>query len=117
MNDKEPIRIEVGSAVPGAPVRVGKRLPGVNVGQARDMLLGKEVPEEVAQKAVQASENNHPDLAGHVPTIAALASPEGAWGAFCMRCSAEAQQYIYPCKIDSSDWPPQVLIGVEVTQE
>lgn len=116
MTEREPIKIEVGPlAGPNAPIRVGKRLPGVSIGQAKDMLLGKDVPEAVVERAQQASAEAHPDMAGHVPTIAALSQPEGAWGAFCMRCSAEASDYIYPCKIDPSDWPPQVLIAYEVT--
>lgn len=121
-DSKKPIKIEVGPlAGPGAPVRVGKRLPGVNIGQARDMLLGKDVPEEVVQAAREGSEHAHPDMAGHVPTIGALASPEGAWGVFCLRCSAELEDYVHPCKISPEDWPPRVLVpyitSPEVTPE
>lgn len=104
-------------APPGSPVRVGKRLPGVSIGQARSMLYGQDVPDEVVQAAAEGSERNHPDLAGHVPTIGALAAPEGAWGVFCLRCSADEQQYIYPCKIDPEDWPPRVLVPAETTGE
>ena len=122
MTDRDPIKIETGTmAGPGAPVRVGKRLPGVSVGHAKDMLLGKEVPEAVVTLAAGASEMNHPDLTGHVPQIGALASPEGAWGVFCARCSTESGDYVYPCKIDPVDWPPQVLVtyapAAEVTPE
>lgn len=114
MSDNEPIKIETGTmAGPGAPIRVGKRLPGVSIGQARDMLLGKDVPEEIVSVAAAASEMAHPDLTGHVPQIGALMSPEGAWGVFCARCSVEHSDYVYPCKIDPADWPPQVLVAFQ----
>lgn len=118
MSNKDPIKIEVGTAVPGAPVRVGKRLPGVSIGQAKDMLLGKPMDEETVQKAVEASESNHPDLAGHVPVVGALGGPDGRpsghWGVFCLRCTTDqGDAFVYPCKVDDSDWPPQVLVPVE----
>lgn len=116
MSDKEPIRIETGPmAGPGAPVRVGKRIPGLSSGQALGMLKGEIVPEKVVQDAVRASERLHPDLAGHVPQIGALGRPEGAWGVFCGRCTVESQEYIYPCKVAPLDWPPKVLVAYTPT--
>lgn len=114
MNHEERRRLErqqlagLGHDIPNAKL-VGRRLPGVHLTpDQRDLPLDQQV-EAIVQAAQEAAEPL-PEQAGHVPTIGALATPEGAWGVFCLRCSAEAGEYVYPCKIDPEDWPPKVLV-------
>lgn len=99
---------------PGSPgvVRVGRRLPGVHIGSPESR-AGIPMEAQVAEVIRQVETQDPPlagpeDLAGHVPTIAAKRLA-GVWGVFCMRCSAEAQEYIHPCRLDPTDWPPSEL--------
>ena len=93
-------------------VRVGRRLPGVHIGSPESRAgipLAAQVAEVIRQVETQDPAIEGPqDLAGHVPTIAAKRLP-GVWGVFCMRCSAEASDYIHPCRLDPTDWPPSEL--------
>lgn len=92
--------------------RVGRRLPGVHIGSLESrahLPLEAQVAEVVRQVETQDPAIEGPqDLEGHVPQIGAMALP-GTWGVFCMRCSAEASEYIHPCRVDPHDWPPARL--------
>lgn len=99
---------------PGAPGvhRVGRRLPGVHIGSLESR-AGIPLEAQVAEVIRQVETQDPPiagpeDLAGHVPQIGAKALP-GVWGVFCMRCSHEAGDYVHPCKVDPTDWPPAEL--------
>lgn len=104
------VQIETG---PGTGVRrVGRRLPGVHIGTPESRAgipLEAQVAEVIRQVETQDPPIEGPqDLEGHVPQIGALELPS-AWGVFCMRCSAEAGQYVHPCRVDPHDWPPNIL--------
>lgn len=88
--------------------KVGQRLPGVTLGDVNRPILDQ-VDDIVSQ--VQEASEPLPEQAGHVPAIGALNTP-GQWGVFCLRCSSEAKEYVWPCEIDPEDWPPRVLYEV-----
>ncbi len=97
--------------------RVGRRLPGVNIGSLESRYRGgvpldEQIDSVVRQVDAQPAEPT-PDLAGHIPAIGALSGPDGEpsgdWGVFCLRCTGDMQNYVYPCLVDPSDWPPPVL--------
>lgn len=38
----------------------------------------------------------------HVPQIAEMHN--GRWGVFCAACSATVGDYVFPCRVDRTDW-------------
>lgn len=91
--------------------RVGRRLPGVNIGTPEARFAGG-VPlsEQVEEVVRQVEAQREPTLDQvHLPAIAPLFT-EGQWGVFCTGCSAVAREYVYPCEkwLES---PPQVLVA------
>lgn len=54
------------------------------------------------------------EIKNHKPCIAPLVDADGnakGFGVYCLACSDEAQDFIYPCQVqDTTEWPPQVLI-------
>jgi hypothetical protein len=48
------------------------------------------------------------DLLRHQPALARR--NDGGWGVYCLACSDEAQEYVYPCAVHEwKGWPPPVL--------
>lgn len=98
--------------------RVGRRLPGVHIGTPESR-IGIPMEAQVAEVIRQVETNNVPvdtDMTGHVPNIAAK-TMQGVWGVFCMRCSYEASEYIHPCRLDPTDWPPAELYEAPPTAD
>ncbi len=97
--------------------RVGRRIPGVNIGSpesrfAGGVPLGDQVAEVVRQVEAQAQQIT-PRQQGHVPVVAPIHSPIQGWGTFCLRCTQEAGEFVTVCAVDDTDWPPVLLVAAE----
>lgn len=54
----------------------------------------------------------HLTNAKHIPAVAPL--NDGKWGVFCLACSDEKKDYIYPCQVigQGEQFPPNVLQAI-----
>lgn len=88
--------------------KVGQRLPGVNIGTPESRFAGGVPLHEQVDEVVRQVQQQPVMSQVHLPIIAPLTEPEGAWGVSCLACSYVAGEFIYPC----DKWPaqaPQVL--------